>query len=121
MALNGDGDLLLLRQSYGTASWVLPGGGIGRNEDAAQAALREFAEEARCELRDLAFLCLSDEPFYRGRTRMHVFTGKVDGQPRPDGREIVAAQFFPLRDLPLDIDRRVLMRIRLAGFQNRAS
>lgn len=121
IALNGDGHLLLLRQSYGTARWVLPAGGIARGEDAEQAALREFAEEAGCPLREPAFLCLSEEPFHRGRTRMHVFTGRVDGPPRPDGREIVAARFFPLHDLPADIDRRTMDRLVLAGFQNSAS
>ena len=118
IGLNGDGHVLLLRQSYGTKRWVLPGGGIGRGECARDAALREFAEEARCELHGAAFVCVSDEPFHRGRARMHLFTGRVAGRPRPDGREIVEARFFPLRALPGDIDRRAVQRLVLAGFQN---
>ncbi len=121
IAFDQGGDLLLLRQSYGTHKWVLPGGGMGRNEDPAAAAEREFAEEARCGLRDLAFLHVSEEHFKGGSSKVHIFAGRVDGMPRPDRREIVDARFFPLHALPADTDGRVLHRLALAGYHSSGS
>jgi len=46
MAIDDDGRLLLVRQSYGSDRWVLPGGGAHRGESLHDAALREGWEEA---------------------------------------------------------------------------
>lgn len=42
--LTPEGKLVLVRLTY-TGGWRLPGGGIGRGEDARTAALRELSEE----------------------------------------------------------------------------
>jgi 8-oxo-dGTP pyrophosphatase MutT (NUDIX family) len=42
--LTPEGKLVLVRLTY-ARGWTLPGGGIGRGEDARSAALRELAEE----------------------------------------------------------------------------
>ncbi|HET9411743.1 MAG TPA: NUDIX hydrolase [Candidatus Saccharimonadales bacterium] len=39
------GEILLVRSWLGHQSWSLPGGGIGRSESPAQAAIRELQEE----------------------------------------------------------------------------
>lgn len=45
MAIDDEGRLLLVRQSYGSGQWVLPGGGAHRGESLRDAALREAWEE----------------------------------------------------------------------------
>ncbi|MEA3041863.1 MAG: hypothetical protein QOC65_1352 [Sphingomonadales bacterium] len=42
--LTAEGKLVLVRLTY-ARGWHLPGGGVGRHEDAQAAALRELAEE----------------------------------------------------------------------------
>ncbi len=41
---NLDGDVLLLRHSYGPRVWALPGGGVGRSETPEDAVRREIRE-----------------------------------------------------------------------------
>ena len=41
-----DNSVLLVRHRAGPYAWVLPGGGVGRNENIADAAAREIQEEA---------------------------------------------------------------------------
>lgn len=52
------GEILLVRNALGDRNWTLPGGGIERNEKAAQAAARELCEELGIDLepRTLALL-----------------------------------------------------------------
>lgn len=45
-----DGAVLLVRHRAGPYAWVLPGGGVGRDEAIADAAAREIKEEAGIEL-----------------------------------------------------------------------
>jgi 8-oxo-dGTP pyrophosphatase MutT (NUDIX family) len=115
IALDDAGHLLLLRQSYGTTQWVLPGGGVGRDEDPARAARREFEEEAGCAIADLAFAATSTESLHGATNDVMVFTARLAGEPRADGREIVEVRLFPLHDLPPEISPRVLARLELAG------
>ena len=44
IALTPEGRIVLVRLTY-ASGWRLPGGGIGRNEDPAEGALREMREE----------------------------------------------------------------------------
>ena len=37
------------------------------------------------------------------------------GEPRPDQREVIAAQLFPLDALPPDLGRRAMERLALLG------
>jgi 8-oxo-dGTP pyrophosphatase MutT (NUDIX family) len=56
--------VLLVRHRAGPYAWVLPGGGVGRNEDLAQAAAREINEEAGIQLNPHDFV-------YHGRFDHH--------------------------------------------------
>lgn len=59
-----DNTVLLVRHRAGPYAWVLPGGGVGRNEDLAQAAAREINEEAGIQLNPHDFV-------YHGRFDHH--------------------------------------------------
>lgn len=115
IARDRQGRLLLLRQSYGTDRWVLPGGGLGRKEDPCRAATRELHEEAGCRVDEAALVFVSEEHVHGTANRIHVFAGTLMSEPCIDGREIVEARLFALDDLPPDISPRVLRRLARAG------
>lgn len=46
VVVNPDNAILIVRHRAGPYAWVLPGGGVGRNEVLANAAAREIHEEA---------------------------------------------------------------------------
>lgn len=112
IARDSAGRVLLVRHSYGNRDWSLPTGGVGRGEDPARTALREFEEETGCALRGSRLLAVVEGVYCGTRHTEHVFTGEVFGTPSPDGREVVALQFFALDDLPADFGNG--MRVRLA-------
>lgn len=103
IARDGDERVLLVRHSYGSGRWALPGGGRGRSEDPEACARREMREELGCELTDLALFEISYRKIHGASDRSHVFTARIDGSPRPDGREIVEAGWFGLDSLPSDL------------------
>ena len=45
-----DGQILLVKSSYGTHRWSLPGGGVDRGESYMSAAVRELAEETGLDI-----------------------------------------------------------------------
>ena len=94
------GDLLLLRHSYGPQGWCLPGGGVGRKEDPARAALRELEEELRLSPPNLASVGAIEGRISGSPHTMYLFEAVIDQQPRPDRREVMDARFFPLHSLP---------------------
>ena len=107
VAFDGDGRVLLVRHSYGPPIWALPGGGIGRNEDPAAGAAREFREELGCGLADIRPLEVREQDESGSRDLLHVFTAGLAGTPAPDMREIVAVGLFDPGELPRPCDRRV--------------
>ena len=113
IARDAAGGVLLVRHSYGAPVWSFPGGGMTTGEDPAIAARREFAEELRCDLAELEHLGTLDEQFHGTRNVVHVFTGLIVGEPRPDMREIVDARFFMREALPDRLSRTVADRLRL--------
>ncbi|MEA3062946.1 MAG: hypothetical protein QOJ94_2727 [Sphingomonadales bacterium] len=101
MAFNERGELLLVRNSYGPSHlFVLPGGGIGRREEPAAAASREVREETGLEMRALELAGIYVSAAEGKRDSIHLFRGRADGVPRPDGVEVEEAGFFPLDALP---------------------
>jgi len=112
-ALDGAGRVLLIRQSYGSRAWTLPGGGIRSGEDPAEAAAREFAEELGCPVTAVTLLSVRDERMHGATNRVHLFTARLAGQPHPDGREVIAAQLFPLDALPPELGRGARERLAL--------
>ncbi|MCJ2186571.1 NUDIX domain-containing protein [Novosphingobium beihaiensis] len=100
LALDEAGRVLLVRHSYGTRSWMPPGGGFGGEEDPVAAGRRELAEETGCGLHAARLVAVVDEDLHGATNRVHIVAGRAEGQAMPDRREIVAARFFPLDALP---------------------
>jgi len=88
------GRVLFIRHSYGPPGWALPGGGIVGNEPPAEAARREIREELGLTLPDLDLLDTFTETVSGAPQTAHVFVARADGDPTPDGREVVEARFF---------------------------
>ena len=95
-----EGRLLMVRHSYGSQMWSLPGGGLKRGEDPADAARRELREEIGCEITALTLIGSFSEELSGSPHTAHLFAGVLDGLPSPDRREVVEARFFPRHSLP---------------------
>jgi 8-oxo-dGTP pyrophosphatase MutT (NUDIX family) len=117
IARDAAGRVLLVRHSYGSRAWSLPTGGVGRGEDPAGTALREFEEETGCILRGPRLLAVLEGDYYGARHTEHVFVGEVSGTPCADGREVVAVQFFALDALPAGIGSNTRERLALLSEQ----
>lgn len=100
MLFDPDGRVLLVRHSYGHGRWGLPGGAVGRGEAPEDAVRRELLEEVGCHIHELAHAGAVLRNLHGARNRVEMFTATTTDRPRPDGREIVAAGFFPLDGLP---------------------
>lgn len=110
---DGNGRILLVRHAYGSGRWALPGGGLRRGEDPAACARREIREELGCELADVTLVEMVEREIQGAPNTSHIFSALVEGEPRPDGRELVAAEWFAPDALPHDmvlLSRRQLER-----------
>ncbi len=98
--LNEAGHILLVRHSYGSGHWAVPGGGMSGDEPASTAARREMREELRVELADLREIACSQERLSGTTHTAHIFAARIEGEVRPDRREIAEHGFFALDALP---------------------
>ena len=104
-----EGRLLLAQRGPDVAfpgAWCLPAGYCEADEPPVLTAVRETEEETGFQVR---ISCLSGTYFFdddpRGNGVLLVYEAEVagalaDGQPRIDGREVVAADFFAPDHLP---------------------
>jgi len=111
LALDAEARVLLVRHSYGPDHWTPPGGGLGRGEDPLEAARRELLEETACRLEMATSIAVIEENLHGAGNSVHVIAGLTRDLPRPDGREIVDAQFFAIDGLPQAISARMRMRL----------
>lgn len=100
MLFDPDGAVLLVRHSYGHRRWGLPGGAVGKGEAAEDAVRRELLEEVGCRIDDLVLVGATVRNLHGARNRIEMFRGKTADSAVPDDREIAAAGFFRLDDLP---------------------
>jgi 8-oxo-dGTP pyrophosphatase MutT (NUDIX family) len=95
--------LLLVRTSYRPRQLDLPGGGIGRGEAPAAAAVRELREETRIEVEPSALVDLGEFHYADGSRRITAFLfawrPRLPVQAVVDRREIVWAGFVPKAEL----------------------
>ncbi len=103
VAVNSLGEVLLVRHSYGSRHWMLPGGGVAPGEMPIAAAIRELAEETACTLIGPIEVSVIRHDWQGVSNVVHVIAGRTGDTPRPDGREIVATRCFALTALPVDI------------------
>jgi ADP-ribose pyrophosphatase YjhB (NUDIX family) len=108
---NLGGDVLLLKHSYGPAVWSLPGGGLGKGEDPLAAARREVREELGVELARIEPVGMLEEVLSGSPHTAHIFAAVCDQRPRPDGREVIEARFFPSHSLPEPLGETTRARI----------
>ena len=112
MAFNPEGELLLIRNTYGRSHlFMLPGGGIHRGESPAEAAARELKEETEIEAERLEARATYVSRSEGKRDTIHLFTARAGQAPRPCGIEVQEARFFPLDALPENISKATLRRI----------
>lgn len=109
-----EGRVLLLQHSYIKDAWGLPGGGLKKGELAEQAIIREVFEEAGIVIDEVSYLGdILNTAAYKKDT-VHCYRTEVaDSVVRVDGREIVAAGWFEINDLPekmLSVSRHVLQK-----------
>lgn len=105
LALDGKGRVLLVRHSYGSGRWAMPGGGVRGREEPLAAAIRELREETGCDLADACELLTVVENLSGAANRVHVVAGRVKGEARADGREVIEARFFARDAIPANAMR----------------
>ncbi|MXO74623.1 NUDIX domain-containing protein [Altererythrobacter aerius] len=111
------GRLLLVRHSYGSGSWTLPGGGMRRGEAPEDAARREIGEEVGCRLEGVRMLDKLQETLSGSPHTAWLVAGRTQDCPRPDRREVVEARFFPTHSLPEPLA--VLARNRIEAWRGK--
>jgi len=107
--LTRDGEVLLVRHTYGHEKrWELPGGGVKRGEEPAAAARREAREELGVDLAEWRFLGDLFERIDGKRDRLWCYESElVDGEVERDRVEIAEARWFDRDSLPPDMHRYV--------------
>lgn len=104
--------LLLIRQSYGQRGWTMPAGGASLREDPALAIRREVREELACELCELVLLHEVEETMHGAPQHNWIFRARVDGEPRPDRREVLEARWFAMDALPQPLTHPTQRRLK---------
>ncbi len=101
MLFSPTGELLLIRHSYGRSDlFLFPGGGMRPWETPEQAARREVREEVGCTLGGLSLVSTHYSTAEGKRDTVWLFSAFTSDEPKPDGREVSEARFFPLDALP---------------------
>ena len=97
--------VLLIRHRYGRQPWSLPGGGVKRHEQLADAARREAREESGVHVEVRHMLGVYDRLMGGVSNYVGVFVCTPLNEPNPPrSLEIAEARFFRLDELPKGID-----------------
>ncbi len=100
LLIKGD-EILLIKHSYGSDYWTVPGGGVKTNESLSEAAKRETLEEVGIEVQNTNKL---GPIFYDGeykRDTIWVFQTNIEtSEFNIDELEIINAKWFPVDKLP---------------------
>ncbi|MDQ3933523.1 MAG: NUDIX domain-containing protein [Actinomycetota bacterium] len=114
--LTRDGQVLLVRHTYGPDTrWELPGGGVKRREDPQEAARREAREELGVDLTEWRFLGDLFERIDGKRDTLWCYAAELgDRRIETNAAEIAEAAWFDRGALPADSHRyvgRILARV----------
>lgn len=114
---HGD-DVLLVRHTYGSRAWDLPGGTVKRRENPRDAARREMHEELGRRIDDWTSLGELFVNTNHHDDNLHLFLARVnDRDLELDPVELAEAGWFPREALPSDLGRFVrpiVARVRTA-------
>ena len=109
-------DVLLVRHTYRSRAWDLPGGSVRRREAPRDAAQREMHEELGRRIEDwtaLGELCVNTN---HHEDNLHLFQARVEDRELDlNLTELSESSWFPRDDLPADLARYVrpiLSRVR---------
>lgn len=99
-----EGEVLLIRHSYGGGNWTFPGGGIGKNETPEKAGIRELEEELGLKVATLKVVGqVKTEREYK-RDTINVAVAEISPILKDnlviDGIEVVEAKWFPVVKMP---------------------
>lgn len=109
-----EGRVVLVRLTYGSPSWKLPGGGVKHSETFREAALREAREEIGVSLTpssEVALHGLFLKTYRRWHDDVAVFVATSCDVAPTESWEISAVERFDPQDLPADVDPATRRRI----------
>ena len=114
-----DDHILAVRMWLGSGDWFLPGGGIGRSETAAQAVVREAAEEVGLQLTAEQLEPIGVAPFKRWLLSYtnHFFRISMAQRPAltiPHRLEISEYAWLPIMALPPGCSPEITTALKLA-------
>jgi 8-oxo-dGTP pyrophosphatase MutT (NUDIX family) len=111
-------DVLLVRHTYGSRAWDLPGGTVRRREAPRDAARREMNEELGRDIDDWTSLGELFVNTNHHDDNLHLFMTRVNDRKLDlDLVELAEAGWFPWEALPADLGRFVrpiVARVRTA-------
>ena len=116
--VNAEGNVLLVKHTYGRLNWELPGGGAESNESPVETALREVREETGL---DAVARHMTGCYYAPDNDSLHfVFWCEQKNPvavPKPDRAEISECRFWSPKALPRPISDWTVRRIQdaLAG------
>lgn len=105
-----DGDsVLLVRHTYGTPRWDLPGGRVGRAEPPLDTARREMTEELGVQIADWNPLGELHVEIDHRRDTIHLFRTELRSPSfRIDRGELSVVRWFRRAELPADLAPHVI-------------
>lgn len=99
---NSEGKVLLLDHVLRPASgWGIPGGFINKNEQPAEAVKREICEEIGLEIENIKMVKAHT---YRRHVEI-LFRAEADGEGKVQSLEIKQLKWFPLDEMPPEMNK----------------
>jgi 8-oxo-dGTP pyrophosphatase MutT (NUDIX family) len=83
IAVNDD-KILVVKGWLGNGKWMLPGGGLHKNEQQTSGAKRELLEETNINIKDTSLLHIGKKVYKNGliKYQYHLFETKLDTFPK---------------------------------------
>ena len=98
--IRNQGEILLVRNTYGERSWTLPGGAARKKESPEEAVRREVLEEVGINLKTLEFLGDYFTDRRKNIALFYFFAEVPEREFKLNGWEILQGGWFPENDLP---------------------
>ena len=117
-----DQHILLQKSAVGRQEWSLPGGGVDKNENPMQAAIRETVEETGVHLQEQNLVCIGQvrapvkKRWFMQNLIFYQATLKERRKPsivRP--LEILDVRWFAIQDLPENCSKTVKIALTMAA------